>query len=120
MILLVDDEEVIRTIVSRVLRDEGFEVITAGTMQEAFRAAVDHGNRIRLAIVDLQMADGSGWDVAAQIWRQCPETNVLITSGFLAAAPPEDLAVPEGQLHFLSKPFQMGDLVRTVTELIER
>lgn len=118
MILVVDDEEVIRWIVGRVLADRGYEVLSAATLDEACHAWDEHCDRIRLAILDLQMTDGSGWDVAARIWQHSPRVNVIITTGYSVATPPEELAVPEGRLHFLYKPYEMDDLVKTVASLL--
>ena len=67
-ILVVDDDEVLRQVLSRVLRNEGYQVHTAATGSEALAVADQHPPQ--LALIDLSLGNGDGADLArADAWR---------------------------------------------------
>src|SRR5947209_341827 len=90
-ILLVDDEEFIRDLVSLVLRQCGYTVLAA----DGGRAALDlyerEAGRIDLVILDLTMPDLSGWEVLDELARLDPGVRVLVSSGYAHRPPPERL-----------------------------
>ena len=78
--LLVDDEEPIRTAVCAVLEEAGYEVITAGGGHEA-RGIVEREERIDVVLTDLVMPDCDGQEVAAMVRSLRPRLPVVIMSG---------------------------------------
>lgn len=77
--LIVDDHEGFRTMARQLLEDAGFEVV--GEAGDA-RSAIDAVATLRptLVLLDVQLPDGDGFAVAAQVARTSPRTAVVLTS----------------------------------------
>jgi CheY-like chemotaxis protein len=65
--LVVDDEPALRELLSTVLRSQSFLAVTACSAAEALELSGRTGQRIDVLISDVQLGDGNGIDVAAQI-----------------------------------------------------
>jgi len=111
-ILLVDDDEMVRRVVSRILASEGHELVSHATVSDA-RAALAAAP-FDLVVTDLTMPDGSGLEVAADAHRRGLRTLVLTGYGELRATE-EELSVVAG---FLRKPFKPSELVDAVAAAI--
>ncbi|MBA4020589.1 MAG: hypothetical protein C0483_25810 [Pirellula sp.] len=79
-VLLVDDEEPIRTAVCAVLEEAGYKVITAGGGHEA-RDVVEGDEEIDIVLTDLVMPDFDGQEVAVMVRSLRPQLPVVIMSG---------------------------------------
>src|SRR5208283_2818780 len=106
-ILLVEDEEPVRTTVYRVLTRCGYRVLQAADGEEAERIWEEHGSEIDLLFSDMLVPKGvTGLDLAARFRRTQPGLRVLVTSGYSldlsSGAVPMDSANA-----FLSKPFEV-------------
>jgi CheY-like chemotaxis protein len=115
-ILVVDDEEPIRTTVAEALADEGYDVLTApdgAKALELVRAAEPDG-----VVLDLMMPvlDGWGFLQACRQERLCASTPVLVLSAYrkLADAVPAEVRVDR----VLAKPFELDVLLEAVQELV--
>ena len=109
-VLLIDDEEPIRTAIRSVLEEAGYQVITAGGGHEA-REIVEREIRIDVVLTDLVMPDCNGQEVAAMVRSIRPRLPVVIMSGRhdqLAKLPP-GIAVGA-----LEKPFTAAELSNAV------
>jgi PAS domain S-box-containing protein len=114
-ILVVDDEAMLRQMVSRVLKKEGFFVLEAEDGQEAIEIYQREQHRIDLVILDLTMPRLSGQD-AFRIMRQMnPEVKVLFTSGYAE----EQISSEEKQsiMGFIEKPYRLTEVVRIIREI---
>ena len=114
-VLIVDDEEIIREFLSEVLCDD-FDVCLAGDGQEAIEQLSQR--KFDLIITDLKMPHVSGDEVVRFAKDQQPKTPVIIISGYstLYAA---SQSINHGACAFLSKPFSIAELTRTVDESLE-
>ncbi|THD62580.1 PAS domain-containing sensor histidine kinase [Phenylobacterium sp.] len=108
-VLLVDDEEVIRTTTAQMLADMGYAVIEASSANEALSHLGD--SRIELLITDHLMPGMSGTELAREAQSQRPGLPILIISGF---AEVEDIA-PD--LPRLMKPFRAVELAAGLASL---
>jgi CheY-like chemotaxis protein len=79
--LVVDDEPLVRMLLSEMLSDHGFRVVQASTAREAL-AAVERLPAIHLAIVDVGLPDRSGLEVTAELRTKVPSAKVVIASGY--------------------------------------
>ena len=115
-VLLVEDEQSIRRLVSRILGRRGYTVLEAEDGEDALRVAADHGARIDLVLTDLVMPGIGGVEVATQLRLLWPVLRVVYMSGYGA----EDLSEHgvQGPALFLSKPFRPEDLVAKVGEAL--
>lgn len=115
-ILLVDDQDELREVLSENFRSRGYEVIGAGdgnTVKELLT-----GPQPDLALLDLKLPDADGLDLLSLLKRQWPETEVIVLSGFGTL----DLAVEatkRGAFHFQTKPPNEG-LFSLVERALER
>ena len=111
-ILIVDDERDVRVAVARLLRRQGYQVIEAGSADEARAALSAHGPAVKLVLLDHSMPRESGPEALPSLKRLSDAPVVLFTGG---AA---DL--PPGAAALLEKPALAADLLRTVHDLIRR
>ncbi len=100
-LLLVDDDEALRTRLARAMQRKGFDVIAVGSVSEGKEAA-----RQALppyAICDLRLEDGSGLDVVEALRAARPDAHIVMLTGYgnIATAV---AAVKKGALDYLSKP----------------
>ncbi len=99
-ILIVDDDERIRVTLSDYLRESGFEIVTAADCSEARRLNTDN---ISLALLDLQLPDGSGLELLQEFRNQFPRQLQVMISG-QATLRDAVTAIKAGASDFLEKP----------------
>ncbi len=109
-ILLVEDEDALRSLAIRILEPAGYTVLAAGLPSEAIELASHHGDGVDLLLTDLVMPEMSGAKLAAQLGSARPELRVIYTSGYVAR--PGEL--PEGAA-FISKPYTRAQLLAAVS-----
>ena len=117
-VLVVDDDDVIRQLITVNLELEGFEVITATDGQDA----LDKVKQAKPAVVtlDVMMPRVDGWEAAARL-RQDPETAHVKVILLSARAQEADIQRGEaiGVDAYLTKPFDPDDLIDTVRRLFD-
>ena len=117
-VLVVDDSDVIRTLIAVNLEMEGFEVIQAADGQEALEKVIDV--RPDVITIDVKMPRLDGFDTVERL-RADPRTHDLKIAMVTACAQVDDLRRGEqiGVDAYVTKPFDPTALVRTVRELVE-
>jgi len=117
-VLLVEDEEAVRSLVCKVLRASGYTVLESLHPADALRIAQEHPSPIHLLVTDVVMPQMSGREVANQVTLLRPSTKVLFISGYT-----DDAIVLHGVLDpdtaFLHKPFSPDALARKVREVLD-
>ena len=116
-ILLVEDEESVRQLVSETLTAKGYRVLEAERGEAALKMASEAKEPIHLLITDVIMPGIGGRELAQKLCASAPALKVLFLSGYT-----EDAIVHEGVLEpgtaFLQKPFTLQVLVRKVKETL--
>lgn len=114
-VLLVEDEDMVRKVVSRMLTARGFEVHAAASGAEAM-ALFDAPELedFDLLVTDLMMPDGGGLGVARNMTARMPDLKVLLVSGYSSSG--TDGWEPE-RFRFLTKPFGSAELAGAIDEL---
>lgn len=79
-VLLVDDDEAMRDTLAELLRMDGIETITAGRVDEARKLVAIHTPAV--VVVDYQLPDGTGIDLAQDVKAHDPEIPVLLLTGY--------------------------------------
>ncbi|MBI3448621.1 MAG: PAS domain S-box protein [Acidobacteria bacterium] len=115
-ILVVDDEESVRSYVQRVLEGAGYEVVLARDGLEGLDAFLERANDIRVVVLDLTMPQLDGWEVAARLRGIPSSVPILLMSGYTRPEPPADLKLT-GIAGVLQKPFLPQDLLGRVVRL---
>jgi PAS domain S-box-containing protein len=113
-VLLVDDEELLRSTGKRLLAKLGYRVLLAGDGSEALEVFRQHGNEIDLILLDLGMPVMDGAECFRKLKELSPEVRVLIASGYSDADKVEGL-LADGALGFLHKPFSAEHLSRAIS-----
>jgi len=118
-ILLVEDENDVRDVLTESLTQYGYKVLNAKNGAEAITTATQYPDVIHLLVTDLAMPGISGSEVASRLRGLRPGTQVVYMSGFVGdtLAKP-DQSAPHGTL--LKKPFARDALARAVREAIDR
>ncbi|HRN54448.1 MAG TPA: response regulator, partial [Gemmatimonadaceae bacterium] len=111
-ILVVEDEEAIRQVASRVLSTRGYTVLAAGSGEEALQMA--DGQQIDLLLTDMVMPGIGGPELAQQLRATRPELAVLFTSGYSRDAIAHEFGLDDAG--FIAKPYGLAQLVSAVRE----
>jgi signal transduction histidine kinase len=114
-ILVVEDDEAVRRIASRILRQRGYEVIECRSADDARTAA--SSTRIDLLLTDVVMPGVSGPKLAEELARALPGLRTLFMSGYPGAGPHHHSVEPNGPL--LTKPFTPASLAEKVREVLD-
>jgi len=118
-ILLVEDEEMVRTLVRETLEREGYKILDASSPEEALRLSQEHDRPIELMITDVVMPKLNGRELADRVAESRPHMKVLYMSGYTDNAVVNS-GVLDGQMPFLQKPFTPMALARKVRQVLEQ
>ena len=116
-ILLVDDDEAIRTVVSEALRREGHMVVAAGSVAEQTQQLETFTPDI--LITDVVLPDGNGLDNVPKLLERWPHLPIIVLSAqnTLSTAV---RATEQGAFEYLPKPFDLDELCRAVRDGLRR
>jgi PAS domain S-box-containing protein len=118
-ILLVEDEDAVRTLASRVLTGQGYVVLEARHGQEALAIAEHAAGLIDLVLTDVIMPEMGGEELVERITRKLPKVRVMYMSGYTEADKLQPWIRDSGY-PFLQKPFAADSLVLMVREALDR
>ena len=117
-ILVVEDEEAVRDVAKRILREAGYAVLTAASPNDALLACQAHKGKIDLLLTDVVMPQMSGRLLAERLALARPGIKVVYMSGYT-----DDAIVHHGTLdpgtNFVAKPFSAADLTRKILEVLD-
>jgi len=119
VVLLVEDEDAVRSLVRGVLRSRGYTVLEAPNATEAVRISNEFTGVIDILLTDVIMPDVSGRELADQLCQARQEMRLLYMSGYT-----EDKVVHHGvmtsDVGFLQKPFTPERLLHKIREVLDR
>jgi CheY-like chemotaxis protein/two-component sensor histidine kinase len=117
-VLVVDDQEGLRTLLTEVMRSKGYRVLAAGNGLEALRLASEHPGRIDLIVTDMVMPRMGGCELVLALSRSRPETRILCMSGYTDRD--EDISTVLSAGHsFIEKPFTTEAFLDKVREILD-
>ena len=114
-ILIVDDEELIRWSLAERMRAEGYDVVEAGTGEEALEEARDG---VDLVLLDYKLPDMDGVTVLRRIKELDPDALVILLTAYASVETAVE-AMKEGAFHFANKPFDIDDVAFLVSRALE-
>lgn len=114
VVLLVEDENLVRRASAQFLRSIGYQVHMAADGEEALKLWAEHRAEVDLLLTDLVMpGDITGIDLCRRLQEEKPGLKVIITSGYRADLSPEEVLSRPG-VTFLAKPCTAAALAATV------
>ncbi len=117
-IMLVEDEELVRKVTSRILERYGYNVVPAQDGPEALRRAEDCGASLDLLLTDVTMPGMSGRELADHLVARHPRLKVLYMSGYTENVL-GDHGTSNPEINFLQKPFKHTELALKMREVLE-
>ena len=114
-IMLVEDNEGVRSAARRILERQGYKVIAATTGEDALQLYQVHAHDVKLVVADVIMPGMSGLELVAALRRQGMAPRFLLTSGYTARH--DEAVAPDVPL--LPKPWTPGQLSRRVREILD-
>jgi two-component system cell cycle sensor histidine kinase/response regulator CckA len=116
-ILVVDDEEAVRRLASRMITWMGNQALEARHAREALATIEEHHGPIHLVVTDIKMPGMNGRELGRIIEQQWPGKPILYMSGFASEVFRDGLLEPGAP--FLAKPFTQDDLAVRVRAMLE-
>jgi two-component system cell cycle sensor histidine kinase/response regulator CckA len=118
-ILLVEDEQAVRTVATRVLTNQGYFVLAACNGEEALAIAEKANGAIDLVLTDVVMPDVGGPDLVERLAARWPGFRVIFMSGY-AEGDKVRVGVENLGTAFLQKPFSADSLMLTVRQVLDQ
>jgi PAS domain S-box-containing protein len=117
-VLLVEDDEQVRKVAVRSLRDHGYDVVAASDGIEALELFENHGGNVALLITDVVMPRMGGRQLAEALRERAPGMKVLYMSGYTDDAIVRH-GVRQAEVAFIEKPHTRDALLTKVRELLD-
>jgi CheY-like chemotaxis protein len=116
-VLLVEDEDVLRLAVSKMLRKNGFSVIEAKDGSAAIDLICGQNDDIGVILLDVTLPGRSSREVIQESQRIRPDIKIVLTSAYGREMVVPSLAAPQ-VTGFIRKPFRLADLVQLLRETL--
>ncbi|HSM51427.1 MAG TPA: response regulator, partial [Thermoanaerobaculia bacterium] len=116
-ILIVDDEEVVRDVLTELVRREGYQPVPARSGEEAL--VLLEREEIDLVLLDLMLPGMSGLEVMRQVKGRDPEQVVIVVTAYSSIEGAIE-AMRDGAFHYIPKPFKNEEVVLTIRRGLEQ
>jgi two-component system cell cycle sensor histidine kinase/response regulator CckA len=117
VVMVVDDEPQVRTLMERAFQRRGFEVLSAGSAEEALPVFSEYVGHIDLLVTDIILPGKGGRELAETLTAMRPGLPVLYVSGYTESQVEHAALLAEGTA-FLPKPFTTSELTSRAAELL--
>ncbi len=116
-VLLVDDEDGVRTVAGRILQQLGYQILMAPSGPRALEIYRQEGDRIDLVILDMLMPGMGGSETFQQLQGIDPGVRVLLSSGYSLDGETQQV-MAAGARGFIQKPYRLAALSHKVAEIL--
>ncbi|HTQ04831.1 MAG TPA: response regulator [Polyangiaceae bacterium] len=116
-LLVVEDDDEVRQVTVRMLRDQGYKVIDTGNAESARSLALEHRAGIDVLLVDIVMPKVSGAVLAEELTEIVPGLRVLYMSGYAGALVDREITLSSSS-DYIEKPFVPSTLAKKIAELL--
>jgi len=117
-VLLVEDEDAVRSFAARALGTRGYQVLEASTGAEALEVFEAHHGDVDLVVSDVVMPEMDGPTLLKQLRQDNPDIKIIFISGYAEDAFRRNLAENENFM-FLQKPFDLKELAAAVKAALQ-
>lgn len=114
-ILVVDDEDLVRMLISDILAENGYEVYTLSVGDNAISKISEYN--IDLLITDIKMPGINGIDLMCRAKKTYPYIDVIVITGY-ATLENEEYCMAHGAADYITKPFQFKRLLTSVDRIV--
>ena len=118
-ILIVDDDLSLQRLTAKILKQTGYDVLTAGNAEEAFVVFEEKRGNIDLLLTDIVMPGMNGYELAIRLKDISPELKVLFMSGYSDGFLTKK-GIIEEYTEYVKKPFTVLSLNQCVREILNR
>jgi two-component system cell cycle sensor histidine kinase/response regulator CckA len=112
-VLLVEDEDAVRSVLAAGLREHGYDVLEAADGVAALETFRERRARIGVVITDILMPRLDGWGLVSELRRSGETVPVIVMSGFTGETEREG----DEQIELLRKPFATAEIVRAIARI---
>lgn len=117
-ILFIDDEDAVRMVGARGLRQKGYDVVDCISAENAMEH-IDAGEKFDLVITDMRMPGMSGAELATILHEKYPEILIILASGYSEEIARKELAGSQ-DFFFIAKPYGLDDLNKKVKAVLAK
>lgn len=114
-VLVVEDESVLSRNIARRLNRDGLEVVTAPNRASAMKVFLE--KNVDILCLDVELPDGDGLDLLAEFRRTRPDLPAIVITAFTNSSI-RNRAAELGVLNYITKPFSLDGLARTVKQIL--
>ncbi len=118
IVLVVEDENMVRSLACEALEMFGYTVLTAASPEEALKVSDEYPGAIDLLVTDVVLPKMDGKSLSRSLSVKRPRMKVLYISGYAENAIVHHGVLDKG-IHFLAKPFDLDSLVLKVREVLD-
>lgn len=118
-LLIIDDEEKIRTLLSKILVLEGYEVLKAMDLQSASKILSKENQKIDVILCDVKLPDGSGIDFTQRIKSQFPQIEIILLTAY-GSIPDGVQAMKNGAFDYLVKGDDNEKIIPLVAKAVQK
>jgi len=117
-ILVVEDEDILRDLLVKLLVMQGYTVIPASDGEEAFMRFSEHAEEIDLVVSDMGLPKRSGWDAYRMMQKINPKARILLASGYIEPALKAEILKSDA-VKFIHKPYKIEQIIVAVREALD-
>ena len=117
-IVIAEDDNGVRELTCNVLTQHGYQVVTAGNIEELFQTIQDHNGSVDLLLTDVIMPGMNGQELYEKLKSLYPELRVIFMSGYTNDVIAHHGILEEG-MHFIQKPFSINLLTDKVRSVLD-
>lgn len=120
-VLVVDDDDSVRSLLAGELKEESFEVATAGDGDEAIGivdAKYEQGEKFDVILLDIKMPRVDGFEVLKYVKQKVPETMVIMVTAYADVRNAME-ASRLGASDFVSKPYDLDEILTSIRRVMD-
>jgi PAS domain S-box-containing protein len=118
-VMVVDDEAIVRQMVSDIIKDHGYTAVCAGSGEQAVNMLQEHNGNIDLVLLDMVMPGMDGAETFYALRETHPRVRVLLTTGFAEGDRCAAL-IKQGALGLVRKPYKSQDLLYQIRRVLDK